>query len=341
MEQKRLLWIDILNIIACMGVVLLHSTNGQIHGYSGIHSFDWYLGLLTHSFFLWPVDVFFMISGFTLVRKSLISDELGVKYFYNRRLARLAIPVLSWNFLYMLKYIVQCNYNHLEIGCWEVLIKKFILFEYNGFMWFFIPLFIIYLSLPFFTVFVVNADNKLLRLYLLMGLLLGSLSFSDSSSGSAYIMGTRYFFFIAAGYYIGNFGIPVRYRSLFYWVGCICMVFIGGATMVLFIFAPEHYRYFLSYTNIPCAVSAMAVFTFFRYFDWESLISKLRISSQAVKQISGLSLGIYLIQALWFDFFAHFYPISNLLLRFLIIYVLSMLSVYMMTKIPLVRRMVS
>lgn len=60
---------DVLNILACMGVLLLHCTNQEIHDFSGRLSFNWFLGLLTHSFMLWPVDVFFMLSGFTLIRQ--------------------------------------------------------------------------------------------------------------------------------------------------------------------------------------------------------------------------------------------------------------------------------
>lgn len=75
MEKERLVWIDVLNIVACAGVLLLHCTNGQVHGFSGTPSVDWYIGLTTHSFFLWPVDVFFMISGFTLVRASILTDN--------------------------------------------------------------------------------------------------------------------------------------------------------------------------------------------------------------------------------------------------------------------------
>ena len=74
MENKRLVWIDVLNIVACAGVLLLHCTNGQVHGFSGTPSLDWYIGLTTHSFFLWPVNVFFMISGFTLVSHLALTD---------------------------------------------------------------------------------------------------------------------------------------------------------------------------------------------------------------------------------------------------------------------------
>lgn len=70
-SKKRLTWIDALNVVACAGVLLLHSTNSQVHHFSGTPSYEWFVGLFTHSFFLWPVNVFFMISGFTLIRPSL------------------------------------------------------------------------------------------------------------------------------------------------------------------------------------------------------------------------------------------------------------------------------
>ena len=106
MENKRVVWIDVLNIVACAGVLLLHCTNGQVHGFSGTPSLDWYIGLTTHSFFLWPVNVFFMISGFTLVSHLALTDynKSGrVKRFYDKRLKRLAIPLFAWNVLFILR----------------------------------------------------------------------------------------------------------------------------------------------------------------------------------------------------------------------------------------------
>lgn len=75
MEKERLVWIDLLNIVACAGVLLLHCTNRQVHGFSGTSSVNWYIGLATHSFFLWPVNVFFMISGFTLLCPSIVNNS--------------------------------------------------------------------------------------------------------------------------------------------------------------------------------------------------------------------------------------------------------------------------
>lgn len=175
MEKERLVWIDLLNIVACAGVLLLHCTNGQVHGFSGIPSVNWYIGLATHSFFLWPVNVFFMISGFTLLRPSIVNNNKTgeIKQFYIRRLKRLGIPLLVWNVLYMIIHFLAAYHDGEKLESIPILIEKFVLFEYNGFMWFFVPLIMIYLSMPFFAVFVLNADRKLLRLFLFIGLVLG------------------------------------------------------------------------------------------------------------------------------------------------------------------------
>ena len=84
MEKKRIIWIDALNVLACMGVLLLHCTNGEIHNFSGEISFNWIIGLCTHSFMLWPVNVFFMLSGFTLIKPSIIEMGGGEKILYKK-----------------------------------------------------------------------------------------------------------------------------------------------------------------------------------------------------------------------------------------------------------------
>lgn len=342
--KERYIWIDILNITACLGVVLLHSTNGQVHSFSGDFSTDWGIGILTHSFFLWPVDIFFMISGFTLINQKLITTDTensGIKHFYKRRLSRLAIPILVWDIIYMLKYILQCHHNNLEIGGTVDLIKKFILLEYNSYMWFFLPLIVIYISLPFFAIFILNAEKFIIRLFLIIGLILGLFSFSDSSSANAYLMGTRYLYFTGLGYYLGNTDFNKRERYKIYSAAIISMILILIGTVILFKYTPERHGYFLSYTNIPCVLSAIGIFTFFKYTNWNVFLCKHKISRQTIIEISSLSLGIYLIQYLWFSLFAHFYPIDNIILRFFVIYTVSLISVFIMKKIPLLKRIIS
>lgn len=350
MEKKRLVWIDVLNIVACAGVLLLHSTNGQVHGFSGTPSLNWYIGLTTHSFFLWPVDVFFMISGFTLIRTSVLTENnnlWGVKRFYNRRLKRLAIPLLAWNVLYMALYFLRTHIDGVDLLPINELLIKFCLFDYNGFMWFFVPLILIYLSLPFFAVFVLKSDRSLLRLFLIIGLVLGCIpplsgTFTTRSGLSdIYIMGSRFLYFIVAGYYIGNFDISKGTRKRLYVCSVASGIFMFVGTMYLTLHYPEHYRYFLSYTNIPCCITAMGVFTFFKYHDWEKTMATVRLKAVDAARFSSFSLGIYLIQGAWFTVLGHFHICDdNLMMRFVIMYLLCIISIWSMKHIPVCKRIV-
>ena len=171
--MKRVLYVDILNIIACAGVLLLHSTNGPVHNFNGNVNFDWFIGLFSHSFFLWPVNVFFMLSGITMMRTCYEMTCKGeIKQYYLKRLNRLGYPLLMWSLIYLLIKIVVKDEPINIIP----LLMKVLTFKANGFMWFFMPLIVIYLSMPFLSLFVVNAKKIILDWYMVLGLVLPTIS---------------------------------------------------------------------------------------------------------------------------------------------------------------------
>ena len=63
MKKKRILYFDILNILACFGVVCLHQ-NGIVHWYD-IHTAPFKQSLIFEVGFFWAVPIFFMLSGAT------------------------------------------------------------------------------------------------------------------------------------------------------------------------------------------------------------------------------------------------------------------------------------
>lgn len=348
-KKNRIVWVDALNIVACAGVLLLHCTNGQVHGFSGSPSVDWYIGLFTHSVFLWPVNVFFMLSGYTLIRKSLIDNvNRGVKSFYKRRASRLGIALIAWNILYMLLNVAKLHYKgEPQDGIIEIAFK-FFFFKYNGFMWFFVPLILIYLSMPFFAQFVINSKRQLLKLYLIMAMALSFIPPLNTNGASQLsvlnsiqLMASPYLFFIVAGYYFGNYDISLKMRKWIYLLALLSIVVIYAGTMFLTLNVPTHYRYFLSYTNIPCTLTAIAVFLLFKYADWNKILFSLHLTPEQLAKYSGLSFGIYLIQMAWFTIIGHLHVCENhILLKFFIMYLLCAVSVAVMKRVPLVKRLV-
>lgn len=352
--NNRLLWIDLLNILACFGVLFLHCSNGPVHNFDGNISVAWGIGLFSHGFFIWPVNVFFMLSGYTLIRKSILSDDLeGVKQFYKRRLRRLLIPVLFWNVFYTITKVLTQYFRGETVDDGLTIARTFFSFQYDPFLGFFIPLIIIYLSFPFLAVFVLNAGQKLLRLFLIISIVLGAISniaslidilpnyTNDESVLDIYLFGTRFLMIVVAGYYLGNYDVSKATRRILYISACICMILMSLGTGFLNLYLPDKFTFFNSYTNLPCVITSFAIFTFFKYHDWEKMCKKLHMTAQLFAKISSLSLGVYLIQYFWFKVFftLHLTDISPIL-RIVIMYFLCLSSVWMIKKIPYIRNVV-
>lgn len=353
-KQNRILWIDVLNVFACMSVLLLHSTNAEIHHFRGDISFNWVIGLFTHSFFIWAVDVFFMLSGFTLIRRSLFcsmetgSEDLGgVKIFFFKRLKRLLIPVITWNILYMVVELAQQYKNGLAFESADVMIARFCSFDYNGHMWFFVPLVCLYLSIPFLAVFTLNSKRIILKLYIIISLILCVISplnsdFSVRSSiQDIFIFGSRFVVYAIAGYYFGNYDICYNSRIRIYRLGWLSAIVIFLGTALLSMYLPSHYKYFITYTNLPCTLLAYSVFIFFRYTEWNKLIEKVNVKPSHVAVMSSLSLGVYLIQNMFFKVFSRIDLLKdNIIVTFILMYLICILSVLFLKRIPIVKKIV-
>lgn len=244
-------------------------------------------------------------------------------------------------------YLVQQYKN----GCVSdeplVLLEKFCSFEYNGHMWFFVPLICIYISIPFLAVFALNSKRHILKLYIIISLLICAFSplNSDftvrSSIQDIFIFGTRFTVYAIAGYYFGNYNVCYKTRKAIYGLGGLSIVTMLLGTALLSIYLPSHYNYFIAYTNIPCTILAYSVFIYFRYTDWQFVLGKIRLKSEQVAFMSSLSLGIYLIQNLFFNVFNHIYFLkNNMLLTFVLMYMSCMLTVWLLKQIPIIRKIV-
>ena len=103
--KKRILWIDILNVLSCFGVLLMHVSNGQIHEWDGNKDLAFFWGLFTHTFFYWPVPVFLMLSGLNILSHLPQDGHWGI--FFRKRINKAVIPFVLWSVLYSAPFIAQ------------------------------------------------------------------------------------------------------------------------------------------------------------------------------------------------------------------------------------------
>ena len=155
MEQKRVVWLDWLRVIACLLVMLTHSTEPFYLGGEGSR-------ILTQSDAVWVavMDVFSRaaVALFAIASSYLLfplHDSTGV--FFKKRLTRILGPFLIWTVVYAL--------------AWGEPVQNFkdLLWNFNyaaGHLWFVYMLLGIYLVMPMLSPWAEKVGKRELQLYL-------------------------------------------------------------------------------------------------------------------------------------------------------------------------------
>lgn len=66
-NNKRIVYYDILNVLAIIAVVALHC-NGIVHNFSTNYKRAWMTSLIVECICYWAVPIFLMLSGATLMK---------------------------------------------------------------------------------------------------------------------------------------------------------------------------------------------------------------------------------------------------------------------------------
>ena len=137
--KKRIVYFDILNILACISVIALHC-NGIVHSFS--NTLAWKQSLFVEVFAYWAVPVFFMLTGATTMN---YRERYDTKTFFKKRMSGALIPFLGASLIYLFVKLFTKQYTIESISG---LISSIFNCELQTRYWFFIPLFAIYLGIP-------------------------------------------------------------------------------------------------------------------------------------------------------------------------------------------------
>lgn len=140
-KSERIVYYDILNILACFCVILLHC-NGMAHVYS--NNRGWYISLIFECIACWAVPVFFMLTGATLMD---YRKKYDTKTFFKKRVLKTLIPFVAWA---IIVFIWKKTNNIIKIDDLSVrgIMNFMILGNEEVTYWFFWAIFSIYLCLP-------------------------------------------------------------------------------------------------------------------------------------------------------------------------------------------------
>lgn len=350
-SEKRTSYVlvyDLLNIVSCIAVVVLH-VNGGFFG--GGESLWWKFSVFVDCLFYWAVPIFFMLTGATLLDYRNRYDTIS---FLEKRLKKTVIPFVFWSIISIPLSIYGFSDVHLEkemISTWQGLINVILNHKGASIYWFFSPLFAMYLSIPVLSTIPLERRKNIYGFmimysfvsYSMLPTLCSVLGITFNNGLQNPLNGGGYVIYLLLGYWITNYQIKKQSRICIYLLAVVCTCF-----RILYTISKSIQSGYIDYTysgyiNFPAVIMAIAVFIWFYYQDW-SFFKKPRLV-RIIQEISSASFGVYLIHIYILRFIVvkcniYMQSFKWSVLGVPIVYILSLFLVLLGKKIPIIRKLI-
>lgn len=228
--------LDLLKVIACVGVVLLHTEMGGFKE-TGSWNFSTYLYYLgTYS-----IPLFFIVNGYLLLGKK----EITYSYIL-QKVKYILITVLSWTFIvWLFKRDFSVNPIKKLIGS---LVQKGYFFQF----WFFGALILIYICLPVLKQFLNSKRSYLyfLSVLLVIGLIFELTNIVLQMPIQTYVIQTfrlwTWLFYYILGGFISQFDKNTIKNGFKRWMKVIAVLLLLVSPFILFFIAKTTYHNFFA-----------------------------------------------------------------------------------------------
>lgn len=325
MTKGRILYLDLIRILACLMVILMHSPVPGMNTPGFI--------LTGISFLAAPcIGLFFMVSGALL-----LPVRLPMKEYYNKRLSKVVWPTLIWTFVYITINIIKGTIT-LK-GLPRIVLSIPFSAQGNGIMWFMYTLIGLYLIAPIISPWLEKANRREIEFVLVLWiitLLYPVISFyisvNESHSGILYSFGGYSGYFLL-GYYLRRFvnNTPLLLPLIMITVPVACC-----GIAYYFGFDGDFYLVFW-YLSIFVGVMAGGWFILFKNL----FNSYDEHKSNLIPTISNLCFGVYLChiiiirEILWkIDFITQMGDVASIVTITFLTFVISLILTRSLAQLP-------
>lgn len=320
---KRNCSMDVLRILACLAVIIVHA------GSSGISidivdegTDEWYYCMALDSLFKWSVPIFVMITGFFFLKPE---KELPLKKLYKKYILRLVLCLIFWSWFYAI--LLDCRYT------------KFYPFGGQHTNFWYIGMCIgLYMSMPVLRI--IAANEKVLAYSCWIWLFMNLYTFIGHFVDVPILITDHVFYgyigFCLWGYYLSRVELNRRQTNVVYLIGVLSSIItliLPWVTKGKVVFALD---------SPGPALTSIAIFLFV-------IKHPIQLSpkfEKVVTHVSGLTLGIYMAHTfVIFETYSRIYRyIPNMFLLvpivFGVVFVLSYLIVLIIKQIPILKKWV-
>lgn len=308
-KPKRIIYYDILNIIACFCVVLLHH-NGIVHDFSNdvfmqVGQEVWTQSLVVEVLAFFAVPIFLMLTGATLME---YRKRYDTKTFFKKRLSRVLIPFVVWMVIFFLYDISEGIYDLFAMSIQDV-VEVFMFNKMMGVFWFFPAIVSIYLAIPILSLLTQPKNRKWLWYIAIVGGVLcgvipaicGMLGIEWNGAYNLPIVGgSGLLIYPILGYLLSTSKkIENKWIIVLVVASILCVVLRFVIMHFNTISAGATDTSLSSYVYFTAVIPAVAIFLLAKKIPWDNFIKGKAVN--AISKISACSLGIYLIHIFVMD----------------------------------------
>jgi len=330
MCKYRNINLDLLKVLACVGVVLLHTTMG---GFKETGSWN----LLTYLYYLgtYSIPLFFMVNGYLLLGKR----EITYSYIL-QKVKWILITVSSWTFIvWLFKRDFTENLIKKIVGS---LIQKGYFFQF----WFFGALMLIYICLPILKKFLNSKRSFFYSLSLLavIGLIFELTNIVLQMPIQTYVIQTfrlwTWLFYYLLGGYIAKFTMEELKARFKNWMKIVSILLLLLSPVILFFIAKTTYHnLFAEYFYDILFVKVVSLGIFLTILT----LTLNEKRNEWIVSLSNQTMGVFIIHTyimkVWEKLFG-FNFVGAYLLFALFTLSVSFIIVGMLMKIPYFNRIV-
>lgn len=286
-KKGRIVYFDILNIMACFGVVWLHCSGDAFTFRMDKY---WLMSLGIQVICHWAVPIFFMLTGANLLN---YREKYSTKVYFKRRFLRIFIPFFLWSTIYLI-------WKRVEFEGVSGLISLYLNNGIEGIFWFFYPLFSVYICIPVLSIFTDEKYKK--ELYYTTGIAILALSFFPLLPGVFHVnysgslnppIAGEYVMYVLLGWILKNEEFTKKTRYCIYATGIFGAVSMAGGTILLSLRDGTLNALFWDYLMFPTLFMACALFLLLKHCRWKVLEDPKVQKTAAL--LSSASFGVYLI----------------------------------------------
>lgn len=294
----RILYFDVLNIIACLAVIFLHHNN-LVHKYSVSMRGAWSQALVVEVVAFFAVPVFLMISGATLME---YRKRYDTRTFFKKRLSRVLMPFAIWSVIAFVVALWKGRYMLDQLSftrVWDIFMTSDMMSVY----WFFPVIISIYLAMPILSLLTDRANRKWLWYMAGVGLLTYSilppvckLLGLEFNGSYALPLTAGFVIFPVLGYLLATEKIKTKWFVVICAAALLALVLRYGVTYYLTLRDGSTNYMLGNYLYFTGVLPAVALFLLARRISWDRYIKGKFLNVLSV--VSSCSLGIYLIHIL-------------------------------------------